>query len=93
MILNFCIIIFLSQVSFIAFRTWNVRAVAENNLIAALISGALLHLCWMVTIGIGSVSIKEIIINFNYTHIPVALASVLGGGIGTVIGMYKKKKP
>jgi len=92
MILKLSIIIFLTQLIFIGTRTWNVRAIAMNNLFQVLLSGVFVHLSWLVSIAIGSISMYEIIQNFEWSYLPVVMCSLTGGVIGSWIGLRAKRK-
>lgn len=92
MILKYSIIIFLVQLIFIGCRTWNVRAIANNNLFQVLLSGTFVHLSWLVSIAIGSVSMMEVMENFEWKYIPIILCSLSGGLIGSWIGLKAKRK-
>lgn len=89
MILKYSIIVFVTQLIFIGCRTWNVRAIANRNLFQVLLSGAFVHISWLVSIAIGAVSMSEIISDFNWTYIPVVMCSLTGGLIGSYIGLRK----
>jgi len=67
MILSYSITVFITQLIFIGCRTWNVRAIAKDNLLHVLMSGALVHLTWLLSIGIGAFSIQEFIKDFDIT--------------------------
>ena len=84
------LIMFITQIIFIGFRTINVRAIAEKNMVKALVSGAFVHWSWLVSIAIGATSMYEIINDFRFEYIPVIIASTIGGLIGTYMGLYKK---
>lgn len=92
MIIELCITVFITQLIFIGFRTWNVRAVADKNLPHVLISGAVVHISWLVGIAIGAKSMNEIISNWSWEHVPVVVFSLAGGLLGSYFGM-KKRKP
>ena len=51
-ILRLCIIVFMTQLIFIGARTINVRAIADNNRLKAMTTGAVIHLSWLVSIAI-----------------------------------------
>jgi hypothetical protein len=91
MILKYSIIVLLTQLFFIGFRTWNVKAIAAGNIKQVLISGAFVNVAWLISIAIGSVSMNEIITNFRYEYTPVVICSVAGGLIGSYISMKNKK--
>jgi hypothetical protein len=91
MILRYSIIVFLTQLIFIACRTWNVKAISQGNINQVLISGTFVHLSWLVSIAIGAVSMNEIISNFEWSYIPVVICSLTGGLIGSYISMTSGK--
>lgn len=92
MIVKLTVTVFLTQLVFIGCRTWNVRAVSKGNLKHVLVSGAIVHISWLVSIAIGSVSMNEIITNFDWRYIPVVLGSLSGGLIGSWIGLQERRK-
>ena len=92
MIIQYSIIVFITQLIFIGCRTWNVKCIASNNLVGALISGGIVHVTWLISIAIGAISTNEIISNFQLEYIPVVLCSLTGGLIGTYIAL-KNRKP
>ena len=89
---KYSIIVFLTQLIFIGCRTWNVKAIASKNLAGVLISGAFVHLAWLVSIAIGSVSMHEIMTNFKWEYVPIVACSLAGGLLGSYIGLKEKKK-
>lgn len=91
MILKYTLIVFVTQLIFIGCRTWNVRAVADGDLKAVLFSGGLVHLSWLVSIAIGSISMHTILTDFDWSQLPIILASLIGGLIGSWIGLKNKK--
>ena len=91
-VLNYSVIIFLTQLIFIGCRTWNVKAIAKNDLKQVLLSGTFVHLSWLVSIAIGSVSMYEIITDFQISYLPIVLCSLTGGLIGSWIGLKDKFK-
>lgn len=99
------IILFVTQVVFIWARTVNVKAVAEGDLVKALISGAVVHWAWLVSIAIGAISMSAIIdsiveavfgssrgTDITIYHYLAVLASTAGGLTGTAVGMREKRK-
>lgn len=92
MILKLTITVFVTQLIFIGCRTWNVRAVSAGNLKAVLVSGAIVHIAWLVGIAVGAVSMNEIIMNFDWQYIPVVFGSLSGGLIGSWLGLKNKSK-
>lgn len=91
MILKYAIIVFITQLIFIGCRTWNVKAIAKHNINQVLISGTFVHLSWLVSIAIGSVSMNEIITNFEWSYIPIVVCSLSGGLIGSYFSMKSKR--
>jgi len=89
MIFTYSITVFLTQLIFIGCRTWNVQAISKGNIAHVLISGAVVHLSWLVSIAIGAVSMFEIVSNFEWQYIPVVLSSLAGGLIGSYIAMKR----
>lgn len=92
MILKYSIIIFVTQLIFIGCRTWNVRAIAQDNLTQVLLSGAFVHLSWLVSIAIGSFSMNEVIQDLELKYLPIVFCSLTGGLIGSYIGLKAKRK-
>lgn len=90
MILKYSIIVFITQVIFIGCRTWNVQAVAKADLKQVLISGGLVHLSWLVSIAIGSVSMHSILQEFQWQQLPIISCSLVGGLIGSWVGLQQK---
>lgn len=91
MILEYSILIFITQLVFIGCRTWNVRAIGKNNLTQVLLSGTFVHLSWLVSIAIGSVSMIEIINDFKLAYLPIIACSLSGGLIGSYLGLKERK--
>lgn len=91
-VLNYSIIVFITQLVFIYCRTWNVKAIAQKDIPQVLISGAFVHLAWLVGIAIGAVSMHEIITNFKFEYLPIVLCSLTGGLIGSYVSMKKRSK-
>ena len=85
------IYMFVSQIIFIGFRTVNVKAIAKGETIKALMSGALVHWSWLVSIAIGATSMYEIMNTWNWKYSPIVIASTIGGLLGTYWGMKNKR--
>jgi len=68
-----------------------VKAIAAKNTPQVLISGTFVHLSWLVSIAIGSVSMHEIISNFEWSYLPIVACSLLGGLIGSYLSMKSKR--
>lgn len=86
------ITVFVNQLVFIWARTWNVKMIAANNLKGVLLSGAIVHVAWLLGITIGVVSMKEILINFQLIYTPVLIGSLSGGLLGSYFGLLEKMK-
>ena len=92
-IIYYCIVVFITQFIFIGCRTWNVAAIAEKNIPAVIISGAFIHIAWLVSIAIGAVSMNELISNFDLNFLPVVFCSLTGGVLSSYIVMkYKERR-
>lgn len=84
--------VFITQLIFIGCRTWNVKAIAKNSISQVLLSGAIVHLSWLVSIAIGAASMYEIMSEWNWHFLPVVGCSLSGGLIGSYIGLKERKK-
>lgn len=91
-ILVMAITVFFNQLIFIWARTWNVKMIAANNLKGVLISGAVVHIAWLIGITIGVVSFKEILMDFQWMYVPVIVCSLGGGLLGSYFGLLEKMK-
>jgi hypothetical protein len=91
MILYYSLIVFVTQLIFIGCRTWNVKAIAKQNIPHVLISGTFVHLSWLVSIAIGAISMHEIITNFEWSYLPIVLCSLFGGLLGSYISMKSNR--
>lgn len=91
-IIHNTILMLATQITFIGCRTWNVKAIAKNNMAQVILSGMIVNLSWLVSMGLGGVSMNAIINNFQWQHVPIVLACMIGGVIGTYIGMFEKRK-
>jgi len=91
MVLEYSIIVFVTQIVFIGCRTWNIKAISKQDIPQVLISGALVHLSWLVSIAIGAVSMHEIITNFEWSYLPIIACSLSGGLIGSYLSMKSKR--
>ena len=92
MILQYSIIVFITQLIFIGCRTWNVKAIAKQDIPNVLLSGTFVHLSWLVSIAIGTISMNEIITNFKWEYLPIVSCSLIGGLIGSYLSMKSKTK-
>ena len=77
-----CIIILISQILFLWFRTLNIQAVSEQKVFKAIWTGNMIGLTWLIGIAIGANSMMQ-------GNIWPILMHLLGGSIGTYIGMRK----
>jgi hypothetical protein len=91
-ILLMCITVFVTQVIFIWARTWNVKCIAANDMKGVLLSGSVVHIAWLVSITLGVVSFKEILMDFQWQYLPVIFFSLTGGLLGSYFGLKEKKK-
>lgn len=82
---HLCLIVFVTQFLFIFLRTMNVIYTAEQNLLGAKATSALVHLCWLLSIAIGVKSVM-------YLDWVVIVFSIAGGLIGTHYGIKLKQK-
>ena len=90
-ILTLTIITLINQFIFIWLRTLNIKYVADGKTLAAMLSGAGIHLAWLVSVAVGATSTYEIMTEGKWELWPIPLASLIGGLYGTYIGMKKKK--
>lgn len=91
MVIQYSIIVFITQLIFICCRTWNVKAIAKQDIVSVLISGTFVHISWLGSIAIGAVSMHEIISNFELAYLPIVACSLSGGLIGSYISMKSKR--
>lgn len=91
MILKYTIIIFITQLVLIGSRTWNVKAIAANNITQVLISGTIIHFSWLISIAIGASSMHEIITDFKWAYLPIIISSLFGGLLGSYLSMKNKR--
>ncbi len=91
-ILLMTITVFINQLIFIWARTWNVKMIAANNLKGVLLSGAVVHIAWLIGITIGVVSFKAILTDFRWEYTPVIIGSLTGGLIGSYFGLMEKQR-
>lgn len=90
MVIEYSIIVFVTQLIFIGCRTWNVKAIGKKDIAQVLLSGAFVHLSWLISIAIGAVSMHEIITNFKWSYLPIIFCSLSGGLLGSYISMKNK---
>jgi hypothetical protein len=80
------IIVFITFFSFILARTSNVIYTADRNITGALVSGAFVHLLWLVSVGLG----VNAVIHLS-SHYPVLLGSLSGSLLGTYVAIKRKQ--
>lgn len=79
------LVILLFQIIFVYLRTINVIYTAERKIFAAIVSGAISGLFWLLSMTIGVASILE------GKWLPI-LAHLIGGGLGTYWGITAQMK-
>ena len=63
-----------------------------------LISGSIVHISWLVSTAVGTVSMNEIIQGLSqagdirWEYVPVVIASLIGGNIGAYVALRRKTK-
>jgi len=77
------IIVLLSQILFLYFRTLNIKAVTEKHTIKAIVTGWGIGITWMVSTSIGVNAM------LNFELLPI-VCHLIGGSIGTYLAMKKK---
>jgi len=85
------VVVFTTQLVFIGMRTWNVKAIAKNNMRGVLISGAIIHLAWLVSVTLGVNSMVEIMREFQWKYLIVIAGSLSGGLLGSYLALQEKK--
>lgn len=91
MIIKYTIIVFITQFLFVAMRTLNIKLIASGNVVGTVLTGVLLHSAWLFSVGIGVVSVMEIVQHWDLKYLPVIIASTVGGAVGNYVGLLKKK--
>lgn len=79
------VIVFMTQMIFLWFRTLNVIYTSEKKLWPSILTGLGIGASWLIAVSIGVNAIMQVQI------LPV-LGHLLGGAIGTYIGMVKNLK-
>ena len=77
--------VFVTQFVFTWGRTWNIKAIADRDVKRVLISGTIVYFCWLLSIALGSISVIELVQNFNTDYIPVIIAGLVGGNLGGIV--------
>lgn len=79
------LVILVSQIGFIYFRTLNVIYTAEMRIIPAILTGNAVGICWLISMSIGLNSVM------TGDVLPV-MAFLLGGTLGTYWGIKQERK-
>ena len=79
------LIVLITQIFFVFFRTLNVVYNSEKRLWPTIITGNIIGICWLVTISFGITAV----INLQWQPI---LAHILGGTIGVIYGFKAEEK-
>ena len=78
------LIVLIAQLIFIYLKTVNVIYISERKLIPAILSGNCIGLSWLISMSVGISSI------LNGELLPIS-AFLIGGSIGTYLGIKKEK--
>lgn len=78
------LIVLLTQIVFLYFRTLNVMYVADRKVLASIITGNAIGIAWLISIAIGA----NAIMNLQWQPI---LGHIIGGTLGTLWGFKTKK--
>ena len=79
------LIVLLTQVIFLYFRTLNVMYTAEKKILLSIVTGNAIGLAWLISIAIGANAIMEM------QWQPI-VGHILGGTLGTYWGFKTRKK-
>lgn len=79
------LVVLITQIIFIYFRTLNVMYTAERKILASIITGNLIGMAWLISIAVGA----NAIMNLQWQPI---LAHLVGGTLGAYWGFLTKKK-
>ena len=77
-------IVLINQIIFIYCRTLNVMYVSEKKVLAAIVSGNLIGIAWLISIAIGASAIMSLQWQPILTHL-------IGGSLGTYWGFKTRK--
>lgn len=77
------LIVLLTQIVFLYFRTLNVMYVADRKVLASIITGNAIGIAWLISIAIGA----NAIMNLQWQPI---LGHIIGGTLGTLWGFKTK---
>lgn len=79
------IVVFITQIIFIYFRTLNVMYTAEKKILASIVTGNIIGISWLIAIAIGA----NAVLNLQWQ--PVT-AHLLGGTLGAYWGFKTRKR-
>jgi len=85
-------IVFVTQIIFLWARTYNVRANAMLHIRNTLLSGAIIHMVWLISISIGASGVYKVLVDHDWKFVPVIIFSLGGSLIGCYIGLRKSIK-
>jgi hypothetical protein len=86
------IIAMFSQLAFLWARTYNIHSTARLEVVETLKSGAIIHILWLIGISLGANGAYKVLIEYDWSYIPVILCSLIGSVIGSYIGLTKRIK-
>jgi hypothetical protein len=81
------LIVLFAQIGFLYLRTINVKYTSRDNMVGAVVSGTGVGMLWLITTGLGA----KAVMNIGSEYLTI-IAHLIGGAIGTVIGMKQKIK-
>ena len=78
-------IVFVAQILFLFFRTLNLKYIADSNVLMSIVTGNGIGVSWLIstTMGVNSISMMSW---------PPIAAFLIGGSIGTYVGIISKNK-
>lgn len=82
---------FVTQIAFIYTRTKNVVATARGEVLNVILWGSAVHLTWLISISLSTYSVVALIKTWEWSYLPVPIASLIGGNIGAFYGMKEKR--
>ena len=82
---------FVTQIAFIYTRTKNVKSTARGELLNTLLWGSAVHITWLISISLSTYSVVALVKTWEWSYLPVPMASLIGGNIGAYYGMKEKK--
>lgn len=87
-----CLLLFFSQLLFVYARTSNVRQISKGNMQGSMLSGAFLHIVWLITIGAGGASAIKVLFEGDLQYLWAVAFSLSGGLFGTYLALKNKKR-